>query len=211
MRLDVNVDGAIQLTARLERLNRSAFPVAVRSTLNDMAFEAKKNIPNQAKSKFTIRQNNLFKRFSGVNKAAGYNLNNMQASVGVVDNGKPKLAKGLATQETGGNLQGRKLIAHDKARISGSNTKKVKSKYHFSKIKIGTKNKKAPGSKYFRIKNTVFENQGKRLIPIYNYRLNRISRLDKKSFIKPSALKASEKALIFYKKNAEYQFNRALK
>ncbi len=211
MRLDVNIDGAIQLTARLERLNRSAFPVAVRSTLNDMAFEAKKNIPNQANQKFTIRQKNLFKRFSGVEKAAGYNVSNMQASIGVADNGKPNLAKGLATQETGGNLTGRKLIAHDKARVSGSNTKKIKSKYHFSNIKIGTKNKKVPGSKYFRIKNTVFENTGSRLIPIYNYRANPVNRLQKKAFIKPSALKASEKALFFYRKNAEYQFNRALR
>lgn len=201
MRLDVNIDGAIQLTARLEKLNRSAFPVAVRSTLNDMAFEAKKNIPNQASQKFTIRQKNLFKRFSGVEKAKGYSVNNMQASVGIVDNGKPKLAKGLATQETGGNLRGRKLIAHDMARQDDLREKKIMTKFHF---------KKTDGKKYFKINKSIFKNEGDTIRPIYIYRPNRNTRLQKRSFIKPSAFKASEKALIFYRKNAEYQFNRAL-
>lgn len=202
MRLDVNIDGAIQLTARLERLNRSAFPVAVRSTLNDMAFEAKKNIPNQANQKFTIRQENLFKRFSGVKKATGYDLNNMKASVGLIDNGKPKLVKGLAMQETGGNLRGRKLIAHDMAREGEVKQKKIIAKFHF---------KKTTGKKFFKINKSIFKKEGETIRPIYIYRSNPVNRLQKRAFIKPSALKASEKALIFYRKNAEYQFNRALR
>ncbi len=42
MKLDVNTDSAIQLTAKLERLHRSSFPSAVRNTLNDAAFDMKK-------------------------------------------------------------------------------------------------------------------------------------------------------------------------
>ena len=77
MKLDVKTDASIQLTAKLEKLHRSAFPSAVRNTLNDVAFETKSLIPKKAEGKFTIRQKNLFKRMSLVNKATGWNINNM--------------------------------------------------------------------------------------------------------------------------------------
>jgi len=216
MRLDVNVDGAIQLTARLERLNRSAFPLAVRSTLNDLAFESKKIVPTKAASNFTIRQKNLFKKFVLVNKANGFNVNSMRSEIGIDSQSQPKLSKGLETQELGGNLTGRKLIANDKARVSGSNAKKIKSKYNFRNMpKMGTRNNRIAGAKFFIIKKgnkgTVFENKGSGLIAIYTYRSNPVNRLQSKPFIKPSALKASEKTLLFYQKNADYQFNRALR
>lgn len=216
MRLDVNIDGAIQLTARLERINRSAFPLAVRSTLNDLAFESKKIIPKKADNNFTIRQKNLFKRFILVNKAIGFNVNSMSSEIGIDQQSKPKLSLGLEKQETGGTLKGRKLIANDKARVSGSNSKKLRSKYYFRNMtKMGTRTNRVSGSKFFIIKKgskgNVFENKGNRIMPLFTYRNNPVNRISKRPFIKPSALKASEKTFIFYKKNAQFQFNRALR
>lgn len=215
MRLDVNTDASIQLTAKLEKLHRSAFPSAVRNTLNDAAFETKKLIPEKASSEFTIRQKNLFKRMSIVQKANGWNVNNMVSKIGI-DGSKGSLSDGLEKQETGGNLEGRKLTPHNMGRISGNYAKKLKVKNQFSKIgKIGTKNKKVKGSKYFRIdkgsKGTVFENLGNKIVPIYNYRSNPVSNLKKRPYIQPSALEASKRMEQIYFKNAQFQFKKHLK
>lgn len=215
MKLDVNTDASIQLTAKLEKLHRSAFPSAVRNTLNDVAFETKKLIPQKAEGNFTIRQKNLFKRMSIVQKAQGWNLNSMVSKVGI-DGTKGSLSDGLEKQETGGNLKGRKLTPHNMGRISGNYAKKLKVKNQFSKIdKIGTSKRRVKGSKYFRIdkgsKGTVFEKVGKRITPIYNYRSNPITKLKKQSFIEPSAKEAIKQVEMLYNKNANFQFKKYLK
>lgn len=216
MRLNVNTDALIGLTARLEGMHRSAFPSAVRNTLNDAAFEAKKNIPETARGKFTIRQQNLFRTFSGVNKAAGFDVNRMKSQVGL-DASKPKsdeLIEGLSAQETGGTIQGRKLIAHDKARIGSSNAKKVSRKNLLSNIRsFSKKGKRVKGSKYVLIKQsaakgTLFEANKGKLKPLYNYINNRARNLKKRSFILPAALKASKRMDAFYIKNANRQFQK---
>lgn len=215
MKLDVNTDSAIQLTAKLEKLHKSAFPSAVRNTLNDVAFETKKLIPKKAEGNFTIRQKNLFKRMSLVQKAQGWNVNGMSSKVGL-DGSKGSLSDGLEKQETGGNLQGRKLTPHNMGRISGNYAKKLKVKNQFSKIdKIGTSKRRVKGSKYFRIdkgsKGTVFEKVGKRITPIYNYRSNPITKLKKQPFIEPSAKESIKQMEMLYKKNANFQFKKYLK
>lgn len=216
MKLDVNTDAAIQLTAKLERLSKSAFPSAVRNTLNDVAFNSKRLVPKKANENFTIRQKNLFNRFTLVNKAQGLEVNKMVSKVGIDGNSNPKLTKGLAIQETGGTLKGRKLTPHNLGRVSGSYAKKLKAKNQFKNIgKIATKKNRPKGSKYFRIdkgsKGTVFEfNKGK-ITPIYNYRSNPITRLKRNSFILNSALESSKKMDQIYFKNANYQFKKYLK
>ena len=215
MKLDVNTGSAIQLTAKLEKLHKSAFPNAVRNTLNDVAFETKKLIPKKAEGNFTIRQKNLFKRMSLVEKAQGWNVNGMVSKVGL-DGSKGSLSDGLEKQETGGNLKGRKLIAHRMGRVSNSSAKKVKSKNQFKNIgNIGTSKRRVKGSKYFRIdkgsKGTVFEKVGKRITPIYNYRSNPITKLKKQPFIEPSAKESIKQMEMLYKKNAEFQFKKHLK
>lgn len=217
MKLDVNTDAAIQLTAKLERLHKSAFPSAVRNTLNDTAFEAKKIVPKIANEKMTIRQKNLFSRFTIVEKAKGFDVRNMASKVGIDGSTKSKLADGLEKQETGGNVNSRKLIAHDKGRISGSYGKKLKSKNQFSKIgNIASSKNRKKGSKHIMIKKgsskgTVFEVNGKKLTPIFVYRKSKISKLKARPFMKPSAEKASKKLEGFYKNNAEFQFKKFLK
>ena len=47
--INVNSDAVVKYSDKLERTTRSAFPVAVRQTLNDAAFADKKRLPAIAK------------------------------------------------------------------------------------------------------------------------------------------------------------------
>ncbi len=216
LKLDVNTDSSIQLTAKLEKLHRSAFPSAVRNTLNQAAFESKKNVPIYASKNFTIRQKNLFNRMTIVNKANGFNVNQMVSKVGI-DGGKKSLSDGLEKQETGGNIKGRKLLSHDMARVSNSSAKKVKAKNYLSKVSnIGSSKKRVKGSKYFRIKKgekeTVFERVSKnKIIPVFNVRKTNITHVKSSPFIYPSAVMASKRMDVIYQKQAEFQFKKHLK
>jgi hypothetical protein len=216
MRLDVNTDAAIQLTAKLEKLSRSAFPSAVRNTLNETAFTTKKLVPIKAKDNFTIRQKNLFNRLTIVDKANGFNVNSMVSRVGI-DKKLDKVSLGIEKQETGGSLKVPKLLAHNLARISGSVAKKVKSKNYLKNIRnIGTSTKRLSGSKFFRIKKgikeTVFERISKnKILPIYNIRKNTSVNVKARPFLKPSAIEASKKMNEVYNKQAEFQFKKYLR
>lgn len=132
---DVNNDAAIELTAKLERLSRSAFPSAVRNTLNNAAFETKKNVPKVAANKFVTRQKSFFRKMSLVDKAKGFEVESMVATTGINKSINPALAKNLESQEVGGTIRGRKLIPHDHSRTSKNNARKVSSRNHINKIK----------------------------------------------------------------------------
>ncbi|WP_181899556.1 hypothetical protein [Flagellimonas nanhaiensis] len=218
---NVNMDAAIALTAKLERINRSAFPVAVRQTLNDAAFTTKKMVPKVAAQKFTTRQKNFFKAFTIVNKAEGYNVNRMVAETGINSN-KPrgtKVAVGLEQQEKGGTVMGRKFVPHNKARVSGSFHKKVSKLNLLTSLKYGTPKSRIKGSNIILIKKgskgTLFRVRNlktkTKLTPLYTYRRTKKSRVDSRPFVSPSATFARSKMLEYYKKNAEFQFKRALK
>jgi hypothetical protein len=216
---DVNTDKAIVLTAKLEKLHRSAFPVAVRGTLNDAAFKTKELVPKAAGLKFTIRQKKLFSVFTGVNQATGFHIQAMESQTGIVrKSGADKLTKGLETQETGGSIEGRKLVPHYLARIGNSHLRKVRKKHHFNNIEIqrlGSRKKKA---KYITIKKgggkskaTVFNVENGQFTPVYTHRKSNVTRLRKRPFLRPSSLVASRKMDNFYIERAEQQFNRLLK
>lgn len=130
---DVNTDEVIGLSAKLERLHKSAFPSAVRNTLNNAAFDMKKNIPGEAAKKFTTRNKTFFRRVSAVNKADGFNVNAMQATTGI--SADPELADNLGAQEFGGTVKGKKLVPHSHARVSRSRNKRVAKKYNLNKVR----------------------------------------------------------------------------
>lgn len=131
---DVNTDESIKLTVKLNKLHRSAFPVAVRGTLNDAAFETKKNVPKVANRKFTTRQKSFFRAFSTVDKAKGFDLRNMRATSGINSAKGDEVAEGLEAQEFGGTIMGRKLIPMDSARTSNSHAKKLRKKNQFRQL-----------------------------------------------------------------------------
>lgn len=132
--LDVNNDGVIQLTAKLEELHKSAFPSAVRNTLNKAAFETKKQLPKTAEKKFITRHKPFFKNMSVVDKASGFNVDKMIATVGIDASKNMELAENLESQEFGGMVNARKLIAHDDARTSKSNKKRVSAPNKVNKV-----------------------------------------------------------------------------
>lgn len=83
---NVNTDASIILTAKLERLNKTAFPNAVRSTLSDGAFSMKQEgILKSAKKNMKVKAPNFFKANTGVDRAKGFNVNQMSATVGFMN------------------------------------------------------------------------------------------------------------------------------
>lgn len=133
---NVNNDEVIGLTAKLERLNKSAYPSAVRNTLNRAAFETKKQIPKTAAKKFVTRQKTFFKRFSTVRKADGWDVNKMVSTVGINPTKNRQLAENLESQEFGGVVNAKKLIPHDDARVSKSQSKRVSARNRLNKVNI---------------------------------------------------------------------------
>ena len=148
--MNVNTDAAIILTAKLERMHRSAMPNAIRSSLNDAAFEMKKkNILGSAKLNMKVKNAMFFKKFTGVNKATGFNVDSMYSEVGFINTdpnpikGK-KAIEGMESNEVGGSDSTGSMYL-GKARGQNSLKRKVKvaSRYDRSKLAkkhIGHKN-----------------------------------------------------------------------
>lgn len=138
MQLNVNADAFVVLANKLDQLSRSALPIAVRQTLNDAAFDVKqKTLPLSASKNFIRRSPNFFKRFSAVNKAEGFNVNKMQAEVGMTDRGQASArsaVRHMDIQEQGGNIkEGASYLA---ASRGGNNAGKVRRSNYFDKSKM---------------------------------------------------------------------------
>lgn len=130
----IDNDEVIKLTVKLGKLNRGAIPNAVRNTLNNAAFETRNEIPNQGRKKFITRNKNFLKFMTTVDKANGFNLKSMVATVGIDASKGKKTAEGLAAQEFGGNLYTSRLVPHNDARTSKSHNKRVKRKNWLNKL-----------------------------------------------------------------------------
>ena len=110
MQLNVNTDAVVAFTNKLEKLNRSAFPVAVRTALNSAAFHMKKDaIINSAKDNFIQRKPSFFKANSKVLPANGFDVNTMQSKVGFT--GNSQAVEDLEQQEQGGTIKGRSFLS----------------------------------------------------------------------------------------------------
>jgi len=147
--IDVNTDNLIKFSKKLDKLSRSALPVAVRQTLNSVAFETKKKtLPREAAKSFENRNPSFYKRFSRVETAQGFDINRMQSKAGMVDSAggkKEQAGEDQTQQQIGGNISGRTFIPLDQARTGGKHSKNVKKKNRISNINIvlDTKDSKA--------------------------------------------------------------------
>lgn len=238
--IDVNNDAVIGLTAKLESLHRSAFPSAVRNTLNNAAFETKKLVPKVASQKFITRNKSFFKAFTVVDKAVGFNINNMKSTTGIDSSKGSRIADGLVAQENGGNVKSGKLIAHDDARVSKSKSKKVSGRNKHNKVNYhdatsafkahrGTRKSKfvaavhsasKSGKNHMMLKTgsrgMVYQISGVKgskfkVKKLYSVRNTKKSRVQGVGFMKKSGQLASKKIHQFYKDNAEFQFKKALR
>lgn len=138
VKLDVNTDACIKLTAKLEKLSKSALPSAIRNTLNDVGFEHKRLIPIEAKNSFEYSRNKTFFRaVTNVEKASGFNVNTMKAVSGLNPNalgGKAKkVIDNLEAHENGGILKSRKLLNLNTSRVGSGKGGRVQSSARFEK------------------------------------------------------------------------------
>lgn len=130
-KLNVDTRETVVMTNKLEKLHRSAFPLAVRGTLNRAAFNTKKKTLLDVTNKtFTNRTKNFFRANSKVFMAKGWDVRKMVSEVGMVE-GRLKgdsnyAVKDLAQQEVGGSIGGRSFIPLKQARVSNSYSKNVK-------------------------------------------------------------------------------------
>lgn len=131
--ININSDQFIVLANKLEKIGRAELPVAVRSTLNEIAFTmkgtggARGQIDKRAEKDFDYRRNKtLIKKLTGVNKAKGLDIGNMRSEAGIMNiSGLNEVAEGLADQQRGGQTkQGATPLL--KARIGKSVSKKVR-------------------------------------------------------------------------------------
>jgi len=154
LKLDVNTDATIILTAKLEKLHKSAFPSAVRNTLNQCAFDMKsKEIPNSASKNFNLKSGTktLIKKSLIVDKAQGFDVKRMKSVVGFGNPNNPLLKafiNGLEKQEKGGTFDNglRYLKGARGGRVNGR--VRLKNYYDKSKVISGrSKMKRGKGTK----------------------------------------------------------------
>lgn len=116
MIFNINTAAIFRFTARLDRINRSALPVAVRSALNDVVFDVKtRTMPLSANKEFTQRTKNFFTANSKFEKATGFDIKTMKASVGFYENrlsnkGTNYAVRDLEEQESGGEIDKRTFV-----------------------------------------------------------------------------------------------------
>jgi len=137
--ININTDACVVFANTLEKINKSALPVAVRTALNSAAFDVKqRTMPTQAKSEFIQRSKNFFKANSRVEMATGFNVNRMQSKVGMIsENLKGQhnySVKELEQQEHGGSINRRGFIPLTTARAGRSYTKLVRAGNRLSNI-----------------------------------------------------------------------------
>lgn len=139
LHLNVNTDAVVALTNKLDKLHKSAFPVAVRTTLNSAAFDMKKDkLLKSAKDVFEQRSPNFFKAFSRVEQAKGFDVGSMKSTVGFTEQGLQggatnKAVEDLQDQEEGGSISGRSFIPQKRARKAGRGV--TKAEFRISDIR----------------------------------------------------------------------------
>lgn len=155
MKLNVNTDAVKDHTARLRKLHKSALPLAIRGTLNNAAFDVKKEtMPESARKSFTNRVPNFFKANSKVDMARGWNVDMMQATVGFVEGkltGQKNYAvKDLEQQEQGGTIKAKAFIPTRKAR-GNNESRPIRPTNRLSRINniVNSEKNKAKGTQQF--------------------------------------------------------------
>ncbi len=241
MQLNVNTDATVALTNKLEKLPKSAFPIAVRSTLNSAAFDMKKDtILKSAKDNFVQRKPTFFKANSRVNTAKGFDVTTMQSEVGFT--GNSQAVDDLEKQEHGGQIGSRDFLPYggksnaNPARSGSSYGKNIKPNARLKDMKFtDAKDAKAKTEKQkfiravidtgaggFVLGNTKpilwkiisINKSGKnrfKLTPLYTFKDGRKVNVESTNFMKEATEVTTQKMDNFYLQHAQTQFEKALK
>lgn len=217
---NIDLSEIVKLTNKLEKLHRSALPIAIRSTLNDAAFDAKQiQVINTSKEQFTIRKKTFIKSHTTANKCKNtFDIRQMESSMGVIK-GKSDSGDKLKIQELGGKISNRDAIPTNEARVGRNANKLVSKKYYLQNLK--TKGKKlnkprdimkaaaaAGKGGIIRYGNTLAEikqfrrDRGVKLKKIYALGNGRSVQIKKAPFISNAGHLSSKKINRFYRRNA---------
>lgn len=150
MEININSDGFVVHTARLERIKKKSIVFAVKKTLNEIALDVKKNtLEKEASKVFTIRSKNFFKAQSKVIFAKGNNLDSLQSEIGMTETGlkgqRNYSVKHLEKHEKGGNIDKSDLLALPTARKGKSKNELVRPNARLASIKNIVKTKNQQG------------------------------------------------------------------
>lgn len=237
MQLNINTDAVVKFTNKLEKLHKSALPVAIRGALNKAAFNVKQEtLLKSADKEFIKRQPNFFKANSRVEMAQGFNLSQMKATVGMVSNGlkggNNYAVKDLEQQEDGGTIKGKSFIPVSKARLGGSKSKAVRPINRLSNIKRIIDSRKSKGKtnkqKFVRAVREagpggyVLGNKSKSILwrvdslvkgkmkitPLYSYKENRSVKVLGKDFMKKASLKSASNIEHYFIEEANRQIQK---
>jgi hypothetical protein len=220
------------LTEKLKELHRSAYPVTIRQTLNDAAFEAKKIVPNVFDDKFTVRKKNFIKTHTAAVKSKNtFDIDKMESFIGVIK-GKSLAGNQLQAQELGGTIPNRDYLPLNSARVGKNRAKLLSKKYWLKNIKP-TANKSMHSSQafiraafkagkggfvqydrlLFEIK-TIKKGRNDKLFikanPIYSFRQGYNAKIDKNPFLKPTGERTAKKIPAMFVKRAEKRLRRVL-
>jgi hypothetical protein len=150
MVLKINTDELVVFANKLERVRKSALPLAVKDALNNAAFDMKKDtLLDSAEAAFENRSKNFFKANSSVEMAQGWDINSMAATVGMTSDklkGDSNYAvKDLEQQEFGGTIKKKAFIPIQTARKGNSNAALVRPNARLAAIKNIIDARKLPG------------------------------------------------------------------
>jgi hypothetical protein len=236
MKLDINTNAAVKFANTLEKIHKSALPLAVRGTLNKAVFDVKKNtMPAHAKAIFEQRSPNFFKANSRFENATGTNVNQMKATVGFVENnlkgGNNYAVQDLEEQERGGRIGHRSFVPLKRARIGNSKSKNVRANYRLSKIKrivdarkISGRNKAAKfvhamaiagkdgfvlnGNTLFKVNSLKRKGSGFSTTPIYSFKKARKVSVKRTGFMEKSSIESAKKMQYFFADEAKRQISK---
>lgn len=124
--------------SQLRAMSRSAFPLAVRGTLNDAAKNMKIGgaIQEEFDENFTVRRRTFIKAFTGYSNCSNtFDINQMKSEAGVYKGKKDqKVGEDLQLQEFGGRLNDR-AVPTAKTRLGESMLKIQKGSLFYRRFK----------------------------------------------------------------------------
>jgi hypothetical protein len=241
MKFRIDTKESEDFANKLQKMHRSAFPSAIRGTLNKTIFDVKtKTMPKSADDAFVKRQPNFFKANSRFENAIGFNINSMKAVVGFVENGlkggNNYAVQDLEEQEHGGTIDKKSFIPLPGARKGGGMNGLVKPNSRLSGIKklidvrkIKTKNKRARFAAAMAIagrgghvlsERTVWRvdslrKTGKGVVykktKLYNFKKGRKVQVETTWFMRNASLRSAEKMYSVFELEANRQLSKLKK
>lgn len=138
--VDIDSRELVIFINKLEKMRRSALPVAIRGTLNKAAFDVKqRTMIESSEAHFIKRKPNFFKANSRVQMASGFAVSSMRSVVGFTSAGANNYTnfavQELRQQEYGGAIGHRSFIPLDTARTGENPAGLVRPGQRLSEIK----------------------------------------------------------------------------